>query len=639
MSPPADDPARAGPRTLASDGIGVYARELARALPSAVVLVFDAEGRVIAAEGRALGRSAHRARNQLLGRTVAELLPAELGAVASERLAAALDGKPGELHYRSPGDQMLRWVQLTPTYLDDARAPTVTVIVQDLSDRQLLRAELRTERQRRRMAEEMAGFGHWEVEVKGRLVALSDGVCRLLGRAPGDQPRLRELLEQVDADQRSFVYERIIAAETEVRECECDATSLDGTRRRLFIRGVYTVDGHGRTLVAGTMVDVSALRAAESARRESDQLFRQGFEASPIGMALIDGDTGRYLQVNDALCRLLGRTREQLMELSYIDVSHPDERDRDGARRLEIEALGLHQLEFEKRYVRPDGSAVWASVHDAVVRDHAGALTTYFSQIVDITARKEREAQLVREAADLERLNELREALAGDRLILHAQPIVQLSTGLRLQQELLVRLRREDGELLLPGQFLPVAERFGLIREVDQRVTRRAIELAAGGNPVEVNLSALSLGDTQLLAVIQAEIARTGADPQLLVFEVTETALMANLDSARTFADALRQLGCRLALDDFGTGYGTFTYLKHIPTDFVKIDREFIRELARSEADQRMVRTIVAMAREFGKETIAEGVEDAETLQQLRDLGVDHAQGYFIGKPAGIGAA
>lgn len=639
MKPSPEFPARTDPRAPTADGFGAYARELARALPSAVVIVFDPAGRVIAAEGRALGRAGHRARNQLLGHSLADLLPAELVRSAREQLAAAADGEPGALHYRSPGDQMLRWVQLTPTYLGDARVPAVTAIVQDLSDRQLLRAELRTERQRRRMAEEMAGFGHWEVEVKGRLVALSDGVCRLLGRPPGDQPRLRDLLEQVDAEQRSRVYQLIIAAETEVRECECDATSLDGTRRRLFIRGVYTVDGHGRTLVAGTMIDVSALRAAESARRESDELFRQGFESSPIGMALIDGHSGRYLQTNDALCRLLGRGRAELAQLTYMDVTHPDELDRDDARRLEIEALGLHQLEFEKRYVRPDGTIVHASVHDAVVRDRSGTLITYFAQIVDITAIKHREAQLVREAAELERLNELREALAGDRLILHAQPIVQLSTGVRVQQELLVRLRREEGEILFPAQFLPVAERFGLIREVDQRVTRRAIELAAAGSPVEVNLSALSLGDSELLALIRAEITRTGADPQLLVFEVTETALMANLDTARTFAGALRELGCRLALDDFGTGYGTFTYLKHIPTDFVKIDREFIRELARSEDDQRMVRTIVAMAREFGKETIAEGVEDAETLEQLRELGVDHAQGYFIGEPAGIGAA
>jgi EAL domain-containing protein (putative c-di-GMP-specific phosphodiesterase class I) len=120
------------------------------------------------------------------------------------------------------------------------------------------------------------------------------------------------------------------------------------------------------------------------------------------------------------------------------------------------------------------------------------------------------------------------------------------------------------------------------------------------------------------------------------VFEVTETAMMANVDRGRAFAEALRELGCRFALDDFGTGYGTFTYLKHIPADYLKIDIEFVRELPGSEADLRLVRAIVHMARELGKKTIAEGVENGEALAQLRSLGVDHAQGYHIGRPAPV---
>jgi EAL domain-containing protein (putative c-di-GMP-specific phosphodiesterase class I) len=243
----------------------------------------------------------------------------------------------------------------------------------------------------------------------------------------------------------------------------------------------------------------------------------------------------------------------------------------------------------------------------------------------------------MRDASDLERLEQTRSALADDRLLLHAQPIIDLRDSGIVGLEPLVRLRDEEGRIVPPGDFLPVAERHGLIREIDQWVTERAVELAATGAPVEVNLSAASVGDEEMLETIRAALERTGADPALVVFEVTETALMADVDRGRMFSVAVRQLGCRFALDDFGTGYGTFTYLKHIPIDYLKIDIEFVRDLLSSPDDERLVRAIVAMARDLGKTTIAEGVEDAATLERLRHLGVDQAQGYHIGRPAEIG--
>jgi EAL domain-containing protein (putative c-di-GMP-specific phosphodiesterase class I) len=293
-------------------------------------------------------------------------------------------------------------------------------------------------------------------------------------------------------------------------------------------------------------------------------------------------------------------------------------------------------FEAEKRYVRPDGTLVWGSMHVTPVYSAKGEVRGFVSQIVDLTAQKERELQLIQQAADLERLTEIRAAIADGRLLLHAQPIVDLQTGAVVQQELLVRLQREDGEIMPPSEFLPLAERHGVIADIDRWVVEEAVQLAAEGHPVEVNLSAASVGDSQTLAAIRDGLARTGADPGLLVFEVTETAMMADVDRGRAFAEALRELGCRFALDDFGTGYGTFTYLKHIPIDYLKIDIEFVRGLPGSEADLRLVRAIVHMARELGKRTIAEGVESAEALVQLRGLGVDHAQGYHIGRPAPI---
>ena len=118
------------------------------------------------------------------------------------------------------------------------------------------------------------------------------------------------------------------------------------------------------------------------------------------------------------------------------------------------------------------------------------------------------------------------------------------------------------------------------------------------------------------------------------MFEVTETAAVANMTEAQAFADQLQSLGCRLALDDFGTGFGSFTYLRNLPADYLKIDMAFVHNLENSEADLRVVKAVVSVAARFGQKTIAEGVEDEVTLGLLREAGVDYAQGYFLGRPA-----
>jgi EAL domain-containing protein (putative c-di-GMP-specific phosphodiesterase class I)/ketosteroid isomerase-like protein len=191
----------------------------------------------------------------------------------------------------------------------------------------------------------------------------------------------------------------------------------------------------------------------------------------------------------------------------------------------------------------------------------------------------------------------------------------------------------EDGAIIAPGEFLPAAERFGLISEIDRWVIRQAAAVAATGTPAEFNLSARSLSDPLVLRELAAAIADSGVDPSLLVVEVTETAFAGHPDVGRTFAEHVTELGCQLALDDFGTGFSSLSYLKHLPADHLKIDMEFVRDLVRSETDMRVVRGIVGLAREFNQTTIAEGVEDEETLVLLRELGVDMAQGYLLGRP------
>lgn len=162
----------------------------------------------------------------------------------------------------------------------------------------------------------------------------------------------------------------------------------------------------------------------------------------------------------------------------------------------------------------------------------------------------------------------------------------------------------------------------------------RAAEIAATGDSVKINVTGRSISDPSLVDYVKHAIARTGADPATMVFEITETTLVSDETAARAFVERLHGLGCLVALDDFGTGYGGFTYLKQLPIDYLKIDIEFVRDLLENTASRNVVRGIVNLAQGFGLKTVGEGVEDQHTLELLRDLGVDYAQGYHIGRPA-----
>jgi diguanylate cyclase (GGDEF)-like protein/PAS domain S-box-containing protein len=235
-------------------------------------------------------------------------------------------------------------------------------------------------------------------------------------------------------------------------------------------------------------------------------------------------------------------------------------------------------------------------------------------------------------AGTLTWVERIRAALLDDRFLLYAQPIVDLRTGAVAYHELLIRMLEEDGEIVSPGDFLPTAERFDLIIEIDRWVIRRALRLAIGGERLTVNLAGPSIGDEQVLSLISEALA-DGLDASNVIFEITETSAVSNFEKAEVFAQTLREIGCDLALDDFGTGFSSFSYLKHIHARYLKIDLEFVRDLVSNDADQKIVASIVDIAHSLGKKTIAEGVEDLATLTALKDRGVDYAQGFFLGRP------
>jgi diguanylate cyclase (GGDEF)-like protein/PAS domain S-box-containing protein len=550
-------------------------------------------------------------------------------------------------------------------------------------------------------------------------------------------------------------------------------------------------------------------RITEMGLHEVQARFESAFTSAPIGMALVDLDGG-CLQVNDALCRITGYTRDQLKARTLQTITHPDDVDRDADSMRELLGGRIPSYQTEKRYRHAWGHYLWVLLTKSLVRDVRGGPLYVVSQVQDISERKELavrleylidhdfltglynrrrfEQELARHAKrvaryeakgavlmiDLDNFKDvndafghkagddllkgvagalrhriretdvlarvggdefaallpeaaadeaqnvadsiiktlgqqvavlgersihatasvgvalfdglgaaavlafadqamyeakqagrnraaiytpsaghreqvsarlaeaemIRKALEEERFLLYGQPILDLKRNEVCQYELLLRLgTKEGGEPLAPSSFLYAAERFGLIQEIDCWVARQAIALiaehAAAGRKLvlHINLSGKSIGDPRVAALTEKAIADAGIDPAGLIFELTETATIGNIEEAKAFAHRLRARGCQLALDDFGAGFGSFYYLKTLPFNYFKIDGDYIRGVTASPMDQLVVEAIVGIAKGMGKKTIAEFVTDGETARLLEKSGVDYAQGYHFGRP------
>ncbi|MBV7540521.1 EAL domain-containing protein [Acidovorax sp. sic0104] len=252
--------------------------------------------------------------------------------------------------------------------------------------------------------------------------------------------------------------------------------------------------------------------------------------------------------------------------------------------------------------------------------------------------------EMTRREGDMDWVRRLRLALEHDRFELHAQSIRSLQSGggEGLHMEVLLRLRSEDGELVAPGTFIPAAEHYGMMPSIDRWVIRHTLlalaqhQCAPGALPLHtcaINLSGTSLGDDSLLKYIRTALAESGQDPAVLCFEITETSAISHLPNAVRLMKELQQLGCRFALDDFGAGMSSFTYLKHLPVNYLKIDGAFVKDLLHDPTSHAMVEMIHRIGHVMGKETIAEFAESEAIVDALRIIGVNYAQGYAVAKP------
>ena len=242
---------------------------------------------------------------------------------------------------------------------------------------------------------------------------------------------------------------------------------------------------------------------------------------------------------------------------------------------------------------------------------------------------------------DVTTMTRLRAALENDRFELLYQPLMHIKTGVVSHYETLLRLPTDEG-VLAPDSFLPAAFRFGLMADIDRWVLKRVVRSLAELTPslpdirLSTNLSGFAFEDEGLADYLRALLKEHGVEGNRLVLEITEQLAVRFAASTDKQVTMLRDLGCQLAIDDFGSGYSSFSYLKRLPVDYLKIDGAFIKSLARDRVDQAMVRMVGEVARAAGMQTVAEYVHNAATLELLEKYGIDYAQGYFIGKPSAV---
>lgn len=440
-----------------------------------------------------------------------------------------------------------------------------------------------------------------------------------------------ELRERIHPDDRDSVAAtmdevargRSVAGRYRVR-------TADGSFRWVECRvGPYD-DADGKPDGVLSAVRVIDDQVAAEMRVKAD---RERFEAvvakSPSAISVADLDD-RYTLVNGAFCQMFGQASvEDVIGRAEEAVLPPEVLKKS---RLHMVGLLAGESFVDEESIEVGREALSVVTQRFPLRNSAGAVTEVVTIRTDVTHRKNFE----REAAERTEFEDrIWSAIAEGRLLVYSQPIIEIATGAPVGEELLVRLRAADSEVVLrPVEFLPECERFGLMPVIDRYMVGRAIALAAAGRRVSVNVTGQTIGDSAVMAEILRTLASCGPDTaDRILFEITETIALASLEVARTFSRSVRDLGCRVALDDFGTGYGAFTELRNLNLDALKIDQSFIRNMLEDPEDERIVKTIVFVAREYGLTTVAEGVESEALLERLAELGVDRAQGYFIGMP------
>jgi PAS domain S-box-containing protein len=534
-------------------------------------------------------------------------------------------------------------VAITAVALIDAagHAAGATTITRDITKRKQAERALADSDERYREILDTTPDGVWRVDAQERTDYVNPRMATMLGYSPEEMIG-RELSDFMDPEQVLIAQAEMATARQDgsVGVVENRFVCKDGAQCWTRVSHRALTDRHGNhTGGLAILSDITASKVQAVELRKSEHFVAALTDSMVEGMFELDGD-GRVSYMNPAAEKLLGWTKNELAARSVHDTIHCQHEDHSphAAADCPVQAAlrtGTTVRVEDDTFNRRDGRllAVSYSASPITIDNQIQGIAVVFA---DISARR---AGAQRHKQELERLTwigRIRDALDEDRLMLYAQPIIDVQSRAVVAHELLLRMVGRDRSIIAPIRFLPAAEQYGLIEEIDRWVLAQAITLARRGHKVHFNISAKSLGSRQLIGDLKRGLRDTGAALGLLVCEITETALAGDEAVAEAFVDELRELGCEIALDDFGIGYGGFAYLKRLPITLLKIDIDFVRDLVENHQNQHVVKAIVNLAQGFGRQTVAEGVEDQATPELLEEYGVDYAQGYAIGHPAPI---
>lgn len=619
-----------------------YERSLFEASADAMVIVDDAG--VIRRANQATERTFGFDHSELVGQPIEMLLPDRYREHHPERRAQfsahpRARGMGGDVNFaglRKDGVELSLEIRLTPHQSETGQM--VTAEIRDITERKRIETELEVARgqaaQSLTLMESLqstapVGFGFVDRDfrirnINARLAAIQGSEPQeLIGRTV--QEAAPELWPQIEP-----LYRQIMETGKPILNIEAEGADASSSgQSRSWLASYYPVPIDGEMIGIGQIVvDVTETRRAADLRAAVMQNMAEG-------LFVMDG-AGRLVLMNAAASKVLGWSEDELVgkpvhaAIHYLHADGSTYLEED-CPLLKLRTDGGTSVTADDALVAKDGRLVPVSYSASPLLDRSAdhSVVVVFH---DTTAEHAERARGKRTLDALSWVGRIRDALDEDRFVLYAQPIVPLRGGTP-RSELLLRMIGHDGQIIQPGTFLPVAERHGLIGDIDRWVIKRAIGLAARGRTIQANISAQSIGDRALLTDIELELHKQSADPGRLVFELTETALMDDIDAGERFTRGLNAIGCAVALDDFGTGFGSFTYLKKLPITHLKIDIEFVRDLVTNPDSLHVVKAIVSLARAFGLKTIAEGVEDEQALTLLRAEGVDFAQGFHLGRP------
>ncbi|MBI1423828.1 MAG: EAL domain-containing protein [Gammaproteobacteria bacterium] len=560
-----------------------------------------------------------------------------------------------------------------------------TLLVADISQRKAAERQLLEAEARYRNLVETAHDLVWSMDQAGNWTYLNNAASEIYGYTADDMlgHHYAEYQAAESGERDATAFEQVLAGK-ELFQYETIHLDADGNRHYISFNARPTFNESGEVLhISGTARDITEQKRFEQEltyQAQHDKLtglynrnyFQSELERvisriarSAAECALLYLDLDQFKYVNDTLGHAAGdRLLKECTEMLRKNVREGDLLARFGGDEFTVLLYNIdhsHALPvaqniramFEHYKFMDSGKTfnVTCSIGLTMIDSDTSSADEALSR-ADLACNisKSQGRNCVHEysegdgeqsvmAEDMGWAARVRDAIDNDRFQVLYQPIVSLKSHQVHAYEVLLRLPTDDGKTIKPGGFIPAAERFGLIQNIDRWIVRQSLTHLAElhDNNVQtqfsINLSGRAVDDPELLPLIQGLLRDSGLNPAALSFELTEEVAIANLQAVRRFINQLKDLGCHVSLDDFGSGFCSFTYLKHLPVDSLKIDGSFIQGLTHTKVDQAMVQSMNQIAHALGKTTIAEAVENGDTWRLLQEYGIDFAQGHFLGRP------